>query len=198
MSSYDENRIFLKDEVFKNKRLELITELDGNNKYYISDNGEIYSDMMDGYFYKKKLYKNKKLGYIYTNMREKNFRVHKLVANHFCHNPNPEKFNCISHEDNDKTNNNYKNLKWCDTSYNTQKAYDEGLAKNDKSYDDSQSHPVLMLDSKTDDIVEMFGSMKEASRYTGYSVSTISRQAFGKVKTHPRKPFYFILDLPKK
>lgn len=46
----------------------------------------------------------------------KNFRVHRLVAQAFI--PNPENKSCIDHINTIKTDNYYKNLKWCTTKEN--------------------------------------------------------------------------------
>ena len=72
---------------------------------------------------------------------------------------------------------------------NTQKAVDDGLMINDKGYDDSQSHPVVMFDTYTNQEIGRFGSCREASNATGIAINTISRQA--KYKRPVRKPFYF-------
>ena len=48
--------------------------------------------------------------------KRKTYRVHKLVAQAFI--PNPEKLPSINHKDENKTNNNVKNLEWCTVKYN--------------------------------------------------------------------------------
>lgn len=50
------------------------------------------------------------------NRKQKNFRVHKLVALNFI--PNPNNFNCINHKDENKLNNCVDNLEWCSIEYN--------------------------------------------------------------------------------
>lgn len=61
------------------------------------------------------------------NRRSKAFLVHRLVALAFVKNRNLELFVLVNHEDGDKSNNYYKNLKWCDNSYNILHARRIGL-----------------------------------------------------------------------
>ena len=61
--------------------------------------------------------------------------------------------------------------------------------KNDKGYDDSQSKPVIMYNTKTNEEVKRFGSIIEASNVTGIPKSTIARQA--KYHRPVRKEYYF-------
>jgi hypothetical protein len=114
-------------------------------------------------------------------------RVHRLVAEAFI--PNPNGYNVVGHRNNIKDDNRVENLYWTTTKENTQKAYDDGLAKNTMGYDDSQSCPVIMFETSTNKKINEYGSIGEASRQTGIPKNTISRQA--KYKRPVRKPFYF-------
>lgn len=135
--------------------------------------------MVHGYKYCGIRYKNEEIN--------RNKRVHRLVAEAFI--PNPNKYNVVGHKNNIKSDNRVENLYWTTTKENTQKAYEDGLAKNDKGFDDSQSNPVIMFETKTNKKLKTFGSICEASKETGISKTTISRQA--KYKRPVRKPFYF-------
>lgn len=115
-------------------------------------------------------------------------RVHRLVANTFI--PNPDNLPIVMHIDNDKKNNNVENLKWGTISENTKQAFDDGLAKNDKSWEDSQSMPVDQYDSATNELIAEFGSVTEAARATNIHVSTIARQCRDK-GDKLRKQTYF-------
>lgn len=132
-------------------------------------------------------------GYKYCGIRYKGMdnniskRVHRLVAEAFI--PNPNNYNVVGHRNNIKDDNRVENLYWTTIQENTQKAYDDGLAKNDKGYNDSQSNPVIMFDTATNKKIDEYGSICEASKQTGISKNTISRQA--KYKRPARKPFYF-------
>jgi len=71
-----------------------------------------------------------KSGYRYamiqlSNGKQKNCRVHRLVAEHFL--PNPDNLPCINHIDGNKENNHVSNLEWCTYQDNMQHAVRTGL-----------------------------------------------------------------------
>lgn len=59
-------------------------------------------------------------GYLRVSLCENGVRsvkkVHRLVAEAFI--PNPEKYDCVNHKDEKKTNNESTNLEWCTVAYN--------------------------------------------------------------------------------
>ena len=158
-------------------------------------NGDIYcisnANHMKNQLIKKKLYKNKRNGYLYVGLSfEKGYktvRVHRQIALTFLE--KPEHYDIVGHKDNDKTNNHISNLYWTNISENTQKAFDDGLIKNDKGFDDTQSKPVTEYDSFTHEKIKTYGSIIEASKETGIPKTTIARQA--KHKRPVRRVTYF-------
>ena len=168
-----------------------------NSKDFIDINGDVYTYISN---YKgiqtDKVYKKAQhivSGYkycgIYDNKtgRCKQRRVHRLVAEAFI--PNPQNLPIVGHKNNIKTDNRIENLYWTTNTENIQKAVDDGLLKNKKGYDDSQSKPVIMFNTTTNEIIGTFGSICEAVKETGLSKTTIARQA--KYKRPIRKPYYF-------
>lgn len=71
-----------------------------------------------------------KSGYRYAmiqlnNGKQKNCRVHRLVAEHFL--PNPDNMKEVNHKDGNKDNNRADNLEWCTRSHNVKHSFDMGL-----------------------------------------------------------------------
>ncbi|AGC01811.1 HNH endonuclease [Acanthamoeba polyphaga moumouvirus] len=86
--------------------------------YWINSKGQIYSKP-----FKKFMKLNKhKTGCLQLQLSKKNpdgegiikktVLVHNLVAIYFLNKPEEEEFNCVTHIDGDKSNNDVKNLKW--------------------------------------------------------------------------------------
>lgn len=189
------NRLIDKDEI--NEELRLI---DGSDRDYITPNGNVYSLYEDGKYFIKKPYLNKKNGYLYIGIHtvsgNKSFRLHRLVAKAFL--PNPNNLPVVMHIDNDKANPKLSNLKWGTGSENTQDAFNDGLARNDKGFKDSQSFPVAQFD--LDGVfIKSYGSTSIASELTGLTKTGILYQCKHKMKTKPRCGYYFrFLDEYKK
>jgi hypothetical protein len=91
--------------------------------------------------------------------------IHRLVATEFCNNPNPGKYAEVNHIDGNKTNNNAINLEWCDRSYNNKHAYIKGLHTTHGCYGNKKM--VAQIDIKTNVIVKIYNSVKDASKSVG-------------------------------
>ena len=106
-------------------------------------------------------------GYVYvrlssSNIKGKEFRVHKLVIRHFkCEAPKHN--SVVGHLDNVKTNNCIDNLYWTTTQENTIKAVEDGLLKNRKGKDNDTSKKVKAVDMNGN-IVGVYGSIRECAR----------------------------------
>ena len=131
-------------------------------------------------------------GYLYCGIKfedgNKSCRVHRIVAETFIKN-NDELKNCVNHIDGNKLNNNVSNLEWCSVSENTKHAFDNGLAKNDRGFNDSQSIQVDKYDIDGN-FIKTYGSISEASLLNNIPKNTIINQC--KNNSLPRKyKFYF-------
>ena len=168
-----------------------------NSKDFVCPNGDVYTPVTNfknkpnGLYYKKTI--NKRNGYVYVNVYQndtkscKNVRLHKLIALYFI--PNPNNLPIVGHKNNIRHDNRIENLYWTTWSENIQKAVNEERLVNKKSFDDSQSKPVKMFNTITNELLGEYGSIIEASKKTGICKSTIARQA--KYHRPVRKPFYF-------
>lgn len=64
-------------------------------------------------------------GYLTVNLKRKNKKVHRLVAEAFLENPN--NYPMVNHKDGNTENNNVENLEWCTNLHNVRHAIKHGL-----------------------------------------------------------------------
>ena len=180
-----ENRLIDKSLIQEEMRL-----IKGSDTDYITPSGEIYKDYGNNKFFHKAQFTNH--GYWYCNITyregQRQRRVHILVAEAYV--PNPDNLPIVMHLDSNKENKHYTNLKWGTVSENTKQAFDEGMAHNDKSWEDSQSVHVCQF-TLEGELIKKFGSASEAQRQTGITKTTILNQCKHKVKTKPRCGYWF-------
>lgn len=101
--------------------------------------------------------------------------IHRLVAIAFI--PNPRNLPDVNHKDEDKANNVYTNLEWCNHSYN---ALYGSCQERLRKY---KNQPVYMIDKDSGEILNKYDSMKIAMEKTGVHKVTISQICRGKRKT---------------
>lgn len=100
--------------------------------YYITNDGKVFNKFMErirtfisnsGYE-RVQVYLNR-----YKNNRRvaKKFSIHRLVAEYYIENDDPDNKNQVNHIDGNKLNNYYTNLEWVSQSDNIYKAYDSNL-----------------------------------------------------------------------
>lgn len=179
------------------EELHIIEESNGD--YYITRTGKIYTNYGNDMYYPMKVFKilrphDKTKGYWYVNIKDKNNkmvsrRLHVLLAKAFI--PNPNNYPCVMHLDDNGFNYKLSNLYWGTISQNTKMAFDNGKAHNDKGFDDSQSMPVNQYDTLTGILIKEFGSINEAAKEVGMTVTGIARQCKYKKETITETYFRF-------
>lgn len=167
--------------------------IDGSLTDYITPSGKVYKDYGNGLMFPKKNTLNKANGYLYCNItmasgNNKQFRTHILVAKAFL--PNPNNYPYVCHKDDCKSHCEVSNLEWGTASKNTKDAFDRRLAKNASGFEDSQSVPICFfnLDGK---YLGEYGSISLAAKELNLTKSGILYQCNHKLKTKPRKGYYF-------
>jgi hypothetical protein len=90
-----------------------------NKKYSVSNEGKVINHLKNKFV----PFNFDRYGYMRVSL---NFKgkvvirtIHRLVAQTFVKNINPEKFNTVHHKDANKLNNNDWNLEWCTNTYNS-------------------------------------------------------------------------------
>ena len=113
-------------------------ELEG--KVEVRENGEVFSLLSN-----KLLKLHLSSGYykisIYFPDRNKQYKVHRLVASKYI--PNPNNLPCVNHKDGNKLNNHKDNLEWCTHQENSQHASTLGLMVQKFGEDNPQSKLTL-------------------------------------------------------
>ena len=113
--------------------------------------------------------------------------IHRLVAEHFIPNDDPEYKKCVLHWDDDPHNNRVENLRW-----GTQKENFEDSVRNgtvhiptdedrEKSYEQSRK-PVIATNLKTGEQIR-FRGMNEAARETGAKSANVCKVLHGQRKS---------------
>lgn len=85
---------------------------------------------------------------------DKNFQIHRLVAQAFI--PNPNNLPQINHKDENKLNNNVNNLEWCTNKYNS------NYGTRNTKISNTMSKKIIIFD-KINNKSMTFNSIKEAS-----------------------------------
>jgi len=155
-------------------------------KYFGKDGIEIVVSEDGRFFYKgkqQKVYLDRG-GYlifsICKNTVTHNFKTHRLVAT--CFVPNPENLPQVNHEDGNKQNNHYSNLKWSTCRDNLLHALQTGLRVYKRGAEYKFSTPILQLDMNGNLIREWDGLM-DAVREFGYNSGSLSNNLNNKTKS---------------
>ncbi len=132
----------------------------GAEKFYqISNYGRVKNKITDSIIKPSKSGKYRHIQLKYGI--NKNFLVHRMVAEAFV--PNPLNLRCVNHIDENKENNHADNLEWCTYQYNVR--YGNGALKRNSR--------VIQYDL-SGNAIKIWESMKEASEELGINYQGIS------------------------
>ena len=152
--------------------------IDFRNQYQVSTFGNIRNSKTNKILKPRK----DKDGYLDVSLKGRHFRIHRLVANMFIENSNPQQYDLVNHKDEDVTNNNVENLEWCDCRYNS----------NYGTRNERISEKIVGINIKTGEIIS-FHAMREAER-NGFNHGNISECCKGNRKSHKGYKWYYLKD----
>ena len=115
-------------EIIEDLDYEMFLPVDGYSNYFISNFGNVKNSKTNRIINQYNYPQGYKLISLSKNEKWKSFRVHRLVGNAFLENPD-NKIN-IDHIDENKSNNNVKNLRWATDAENGR---NQGKPKNNTS-----------------------------------------------------------------
>lgn len=158
--------------------------------YAVSNMGRVWSSYNNSIL-KPTLHKT---GYYYIMLTRdgvgRQFRLHRLVAEAFCPNDNPEENDIVNHKDENKANNRADNLEWCTTKYNIN--YGTCIERRKAALEKE----VLCINFNGD-IVARYKSVAEANRALGKpeSDTQICRVCNGKLRVAFNRKWKYASDV---
>ena len=120
-------------------------DIEGFEDYQVSNLGRVYSKRTETIL---KVHPDSK-GYLRVKFSRHNkgytFKVHRLVAQAFI--PNPNNMPQVNHIDENKLNNSFDNLEWCDNTYNHNYGTRDERARKTLTNRENESLPVKCIET---------------------------------------------------
>lgn len=153
-------------KIDENEEWKPINYPDCNKMHVLSNYGRLYSHATGTYLSTKSLRSGYKSTWItLTDGKQKNIKVHRLVALTFLPKPDSDKKLYVNHKDGNKLNNHASNLEWATIKENNNHAIKMGLMKVTK-------RKVQQLDMDGN-LIKEFDTIKSAEVETGISSAGI-------------------------
>lgn len=110
-------------------------------------------------------------GYCVIKLRRDSptYYLHRLVAEHFVANDDPENKTAVNHIDGDRLNNKAENLEWVTYKENSNHYYQKTYKKKEHKRKVGEEVPILQMD-KNGNILQRFSSITFAAKKIGISV----------------------------
>lgn len=143
---------------------EIWKDIAQDNNYQVSNFGNIHSKKTDTILKCSSI----RSGYKSASIAKKNLKVHRIVAEAFIKNDDPDKKIFVNHIDGNKLNNRVDNLEWVTPSDNVNHAVKTGLIK-------TTLRRVNQLDKTTGALIATFESLKEAREKTNVDDTSICK-----------------------
>lgn len=152
--------------------------IDEFKDYMISSYGRIWSVKKKRILSPSKGHHAWRLGMYNKHGVRKSKFVHRLVAEAFMLNPDPDVYTQINHKDEDTANNRVENLEWCTPEYNCNygtrnKRMGEGTSKALKN------HPAFSKRVRCLETGVEYVSIRDAAKKTGFSTHHIYESCKG-------------------
>jgi hypothetical protein len=149
------------------EELEIWKPIQDCYKYEISNLGRV-KNIKTGKYLKSKIRQD---GYenitLYINNKPKTFKTHRLIAQAFI--PNPENKPTVNHIDRNKSNNSISNLEWATMS--EQNYHSAKTMSSNRPY----LFKKIVQKTLTEDFIQIFNSIKDASNWIINSKLTIQK-----------------------
>lgn len=154
--------------------VETFVKIDGFENYEVSNLGKV-RNIKSGRILKPQLHRDGYLRYnLWKNNKQKNLFLHRIIATAFIDNPGKKPY--VNHIDENKLNNDLRNLEWCTARENNMHG------TRTKRASEKHSQKVVQLDLN-DNVLNVFKSMRQAGQETGVFASNISKCCNGKIKS---------------
>lgn len=150
-----------------------LKDITGYPNYACTRDGRVFSKKSDIFLKQGMSYGYKRIN-LSRSGNKRTYYVHRIVAQTFIDNPNPD--NCVvNHKDGNKINNHVDNLEWCTQKQNIRHARDTGLIK-------TKTRAVYKCDLEGN-ILERFNSYTEAAKSINVARCNIQHVCTGRQKT---------------